>query len=69
LREVEKYPSIVGCETGTLALIANVLTNFAENKKKDDDDLRNTWRRTLIENSKQLNINWQDTGRNSHRSK
>jgi len=30
LREVEKYPSIVGFEPGTLALIANTLTNFAE---------------------------------------
>ncbi len=30
MREVEKYPSIVGFEPGTLALIANVLTNFAE---------------------------------------
>jgi len=30
LREVEKYPSIVGFDSGTLALIANVLTNFAE---------------------------------------
>jgi len=30
LREVEKYPSIVGFEPGTLALKANVLTNFAE---------------------------------------
>jgi len=30
LREVEKYPSIVGFQPGTMALIANVLTNFAE---------------------------------------
>jgi len=30
LREVEKYLSIVGFEPGTLALIANTLTNFAE---------------------------------------
>jgi len=36
LREVEKCPSIVGFEPGTLALIANVLTNFAE---RTDNDL------------------------------
>jgi len=30
LREVEKYPSIVGFEPGTMALIAIVLTNFAK---------------------------------------
>jgi len=30
LREVEKYPSIVGFEPGILALIANTLTNLAE---------------------------------------
>jgi len=30
LREVGKYPLIVVFEPGTLALIANALTNFAE---------------------------------------
>jgi len=30
LREVVKYPSTVGFEPGTLALIANTLINFAE---------------------------------------
>jgi len=30
LREVEKYPSIVELEPGTLALIDKVITNFTE---------------------------------------
>jgi len=34
LREVEKYPTIVGFEPGTLELIAIVLTNFAERADK-----------------------------------
>jgi len=39
MREVEKYPSIVGFEPGTLALIANVLTNFAERTDVSERDL------------------------------
>jgi len=34
LRDVEKYPSIIGLKPGTLALLANMLTNFAEMKDK-----------------------------------
>jgi len=43
LREVEKYPTIVGFEPGSLALIAKALTNFSEitdEKMNGDRDLR-----------------------------